>query len=1112
MKKIKILGFLTSVALPVSALISCGEEKETANTETTGVETNPSSDATDDDQAQEGDGVEVNSNLTSIISDQIFEQFKKTNKNSLPDSVQKPDDFILDIPQDDSQNQSVNIKIKEWTANNEQGEIKWKVEIQKDQSSKEVYGHLTGYLTQNQHDMQVALDEFNAEQIINNKIKTQHIDLEKLPSQQIRPDGIEFTEVTSQGMQALIKDWQVIDSEGKIIYTVVINIDKFSKEFILEFDGMKTTAQEQAIEDAAKSITTSGIQGLIQVDQNNIPSDVVDDFTNLSLASNPHQLELVVDYETNDQNGFVTWKIDINEKTIDSTIGRTIHSIYGVTSGFLSSIEKELQLVDISKVLNIPTADAQILPSAVEAPVELQYPNYDQISATITNWNANDSLGTIDYEIEFKKQQYTRTVSGQITGYKNNQSDQNDQILIDYASINNHKIMELINNNFLLKPSEISQPSDFSQEITTDQGVSGAVNVQILEWNQHDDHGDIHYKLNISKGNINKNTYGHVTGFLTTEQKELKDKFDQIQISDIQNMPTLESGILASKQEPPLADYLEINNINQNDFEIIIQKWDANDALGTIDYEIKVSHNGLFEKIVSGQITGIITSDEVVSILSELQSITFNDIIGIPESDPSTLASDVTEPNISLARLADKYDIEILEFDNGDLSDKGIIDVSIMITHKLYDQYEKNIQIIIPMFMTFSEYQIKQKIDAISLDDLEILNSISSDFDTFTDQSILPGSVAIPEIQTVEVGDRDLIDVTWKLWNPIYSQGIIKVEVEVKQERFTKVLTKDLGPFKTEQDVNDQILIDSIIPETFINFPTADSSVFPTTIAQPTIGQLIDGVDITMTKWEQNDFSGKINWEIKITKGNVDNNVSGTIEGYNFKAWSWTEQAESGNVPTEIPNYVRHIQNSTYLTFTEDLVIPDSVTYVGHYGFQNIVFEGDATLIVGSGWEVIGFTVFWAATFNNGLDLSNTNIRKLSSYAFKYADFSGSALKMPDSLEEISGDAFGHANIQSDFTLKNITTEDFWISDYAFQYAQLPSGFELPDVSSLYIGESAFKSTTFKDGFTIPLTADADQVVLAFDATPVNGIWTDPDTNEPLFGPVPGAVFQENTE
>lgn len=113
MKKMKILGFLTSIALPVSALISCGKEKEAVTPGATDTGGNPSSDAADDDKAQEGDGIEDNSNLNSIISDQIFEQLKKSNKNNLANSVQKPDDFILDIPQDDNQNQSVNITIKE---------------------------------------------------------------------------------------------------------------------------------------------------------------------------------------------------------------------------------------------------------------------------------------------------------------------------------------------------------------------------------------------------------------------------------------------------------------------------------------------------------------------------------------------------------------------------------------------------------------------------------------------------------------------------------------------------------------------------------------------------------------------------------------------------------------------------------------------------------------------------------------------------------------------------------------------------------------------------------------------------------------------------------------
>lgn len=160
-----------------------------------------------------------------------------------------------------------------------------------------------------------------------------------------------------------------------------------------------------------------------------------------------------------------------------------------------------------------------------------------------------------------------------------------------------------------------------------------------------------------------------------------------------------------------------------------------------------------------------------------------------------------------------------------------------------------------------------------------------------------------------------------------------------------------------------------------------------------------------------------------------------------------------------IPNSVTYIGNSAFAGdgFNGSLVIPNSVTYIGESAFQYTGFDG--TLTLGNSVTTIGAYAFAGVSFTGDLEIPNS-VLTISDGAFATDSYYGSNsfdgnLTIGNSVTIIGEYAFARTNFTGDLVIPNSVIT---IGDNAFSYCQGFTGSLTIGNAVTTIGASAFNS------------------------------------------------------
>ncbi len=195
---------------------------------------------------------------------------------------------------------------------------------------------------------------------------------------------------------------------------------------------------------------------------------------------------------------------------------------------------------------------------------------------------------------------------------------------------------------------------------------------------------------------------------------------------------------------------------------------------------------------------------------------------------------------------------------------------------------------------------------------------------------------------------------------------------------------------------------------------------------------------------------------------NIPNSVTsiGNYAFYYCRNFTSLSFEENSNLQT-IGDYAFTSNSSSYpMGFTGELIIPNSVTYIGNFAFgycrnfTSLSFEENSKL------ETIGDYAFYCDDFTGNLNIPNS-VTSIGNYAFYYCDGFTGDLIIPNSVTYIGNSAFGYCNgFTGNLNIPNSVTS---ISDYAFYYCEGFNGnLSIPN-SITAIGASAFYNCT---GFT----------------------------------------------
>ena len=170
---------------------------------------------------------------------------------------------------------------------------------------------------------------------------------------------------------------------------------------------------------------------------------------------------------------------------------------------------------------------------------------------------------------------------------------------------------------------------------------------------------------------------------------------------------------------------------------------------------------------------------------------------------------------------------------------------------------------------------------AINISKQNRLNQIA--IDTITDidlplpidESQLPSSYSKPAKGVLRPSD---VTYEFTRWDQDDESGTINWEAKLtKGTKSQRIISGEISELRTEQDQQDQETINKI---TSVDLPLPiNKSNLPSSYPKPTKGVLRPS-DVTyeFTRWDQDDESGTINWEAKLTKGTKSQRIiSGEI-------------------------------------------------------------------------------------------------------------------------------------------------------------------------------------------------------------------------------------------
>ncbi|NQZ66363.1 MAG: hypothetical protein HRT99_04100 [Mycoplasmatales bacterium] len=707
----------------------------------------------------------------------------------------------------------------------------------------------------------------------------------------------------------------------------------------------------------------------------------------------------------------------------------------------------------------------------------------------------------------------------------------------DLNLINISEIFNFDKQNKSQLPSAITKPSDSSINFKY-KNKDYSILAIFSRWKPDDDKGSIEYEIQLSHGNTVRIAEGVLTGYLSKGENELLNlTSEDLIIKNKGVVIVAKSGELATQKVTSLNDLsIEINNeeINKENPSFVIEEWKPDDAHGKIVYKIEVIVKSKI-KIFTGEITGFKTEkidEDLKEGLARMESFHITDFNFLDKVSNKTIfhsklqinndipSAFLTDPNAKLEFITNEHqNIKILDSKLIVNDSKGVIDWEVEMEYVAPGSNHKISYILrgeVGNYITTDEKKQKDNIDSFSESDLK--NSLPQ-FNLPSDNtSKLPSIINISNQKlshTIQHNGNEL-DVLITNIQPDDINGKFMISFQVSNGIFKKTFfIDDYGNFATKAYKDAKEILESLDIQFILNFPAADSSLYPTDVTEP-ISAKTNGLDeythnnikFKKKKWFANDFNGTIEWEYIITIDNHDFVSSGKISGFGHTKFSTAQlnllhsddKLNKNNLQQLLDKYkpvkigdLNSLTTGAPSEYIGPITIPETVTEIESYAFYGVRIKGD--LVIPNNL-ILGWSSLRGVKIEGDLDLTNNVSDSFTNQTLSSVEVNN--LKLPTATKIIKSNSFNYTIIKDSFDTTNLVNLE--VIESPFFRTQFPTGFQLPpvDLSKPYIVENyAFYETIFKSGFTIPEGLDMEMLKIAFSNTNMsNKKWIDKDGND----------------
>ncbi|MCP4337082.1 MAG: leucine-rich repeat protein [Mycoplasma sp.] len=639
-------------------------------------------------------------------------------------------------------------------------------------------------------------------------------------------------------------------------------------------------------------------------------------------------------------------------------------------------------------------------------------------------------------------------------------------------------------------PSKVAKPSNFKM-VVPHENKSHEVLASVSTWKANDDEGYIDYVIQLSIKDAKKEISGRLTDYITKQQNDDKTTIEQMVLGDMTNQLPTATDVLPNT----IAEPSSLTNVKGADITIV--EWDPMDSLGEIHYELRASKGG-YSRTFNGVIIGYKTETQHAKESMELEKITHVSFDNFPVAN-STLMSDdasIVWPDKQSLTLNPAFNpgqvisVQSITWDQKDKAE-GKVHWTMELKHKNLAQ-ARTISGTVAGFMTADQKAAKDLINGI--DEKTFKSTITGL--PIANSKKLPSEETKPTTLATSTAG---INLTLKMWDPRDAHGEIEYEVEIEKLGFKKTFIYKINGFQITKDREEWDLLDSVHPESLLDFPAPDSWTLASTVAKPVLTSPVEGMTAEVLKWEANDYAGTISWTIKTTLNGKEKEVSGKIEGYYYSGWRYSSSNQT------MPEGLKYLEAMYLRTIDGDLVIPDSVIELGVYFLNASTVKGN--LVIPNNFTETSWAMLWGSRIEGTLDMSkNTLMKSISNQAFSrnYVN----KLILPNSLETIGSMAFWDSTF-NDFSIDNLVNLKS-IGNRAFGLLTLPSDFKLP-TQKVELSGDVFHLSTLPNGFKIPEAwDDVAQLKAAFATIVQKGKWMLNGVATQNNEPQPGAVYVYN--
>ncbi len=391
--------------------------------------------------------------------------------------------------------------------------------------------------------------------------------------------------------------------------------------------------------DVIKTIGVQDVFSYIKSDENQLPSNVD--------KPKPFNLRIKDDNGSHIVKATVTnWTANNAEGKINYTLelvhGDNRKEIKGVLTNYLTQkmfdVKTLIEGFKLGDVYGLPTSNPKEIPSNVPMP-NLEYKKDKDVKITVVEWDQQDSMGLVSYELEVTKNGYSKRLFGDIAyksqGQHNEHFDELDSVT--HISFEN------------FPQSSSIMTTDAFQELDKDElklrSSAGNIELTNVTWTKDKEKGEVSWELEISHNDIHtggtRKISGVISGFMTKAQEDAKALIDGMTLNQLKltGLPVADSSKLPSEISVPTI------STNQKGINATLKLWDPHDSNGVIQYQVEIEKMG-FKKIFTERIPGFQTS-QGRDDLALLDMVHPESLFNFPIPDSNLYPTEVIQPTLT---------------------------------------------------------------------------------------------------------------------------------------------------------------------------------------------------------------------------------------------------------------------------------------------------------------------------------------------------------------------------------------------------------------------------------------------------------------------------------